>query len=161
VDAVLIIGEHGNYPVNKLGQRQYPRYEFFNQVAEVFRRDGEPFRSSTTSTCRGDGNGLARWVDTARMMERRRGGERGVVALQACVAMRCGGRFRRGHGEAGGWDPELFEACLCRSQTLAQTATFSHRYPTARQVRAWVQEPVAYRFEYADGLKATMLLFAE
>src|SRR5204863_3577942 len=28
----------------------------------------------------------------------------------------------------------------------------------ARQVRAWVQEPVAYRFEYADGLKATMLL---
>src|SRR5438034_3729376 len=34
VDAVLIIGEHGNYPVNKLGQRQYPRYEFFTQVVE-------------------------------------------------------------------------------------------------------------------------------
>jgi hypothetical protein len=25
-------------------------------------------------------------------------------------------------------------------------------------MRAWVKEPVAYRFEYADGLKGTMLL---
>src|SRR5262252_9102339 len=33
VDAVLVIGEHGNYPTNTLGQRQYPRYEFFRQVA--------------------------------------------------------------------------------------------------------------------------------
>src|SRR5262249_45059644 len=35
---------------------------------------------------------------------------------------------------------------------------FSHRYPTPEQIRAWVKEPVAYRFEYADGLKATMLM---
>src|SRR5207237_5784703 len=40
VDAVLIIGEHGNYPLNKLGQKQYQRYEFFRQVTEVFRKDG-------------------------------------------------------------------------------------------------------------------------
>ena len=58
----------------------------------------------------------------------------------------------------GGWDPQLFEACLCRSQTLAQPPTFSHRYPTPAQMREWVKDPVAYRFEYADGLKATMLL---
>ena len=40
VDAVLIIGEHGNYPDNELGQKKYPRYEFFKQVTDVFRQDG-------------------------------------------------------------------------------------------------------------------------
>src|SRR5262245_7588577 len=35
VDAVLIIGEHGDYPTNKIGQKLYPRYEFFKQVVEV------------------------------------------------------------------------------------------------------------------------------
>jgi hypothetical protein len=47
---------------------------------------------------------------------------------------------------------------LCRSQTLAQPPTFSDRHPTDRQVREWVKDPVAHRVEYADGLKATMLL---
>ena len=42
--------------------------------------------------------------------------------------------------------------------TLAQPPTFSDRHPTVRQMREWVKELVAYRFEYADGLKATMLL---
>jgi hypothetical protein len=37
---VLIIGEHGRYPRNEKGQILYPRYEFFQQVAEVFRRSG-------------------------------------------------------------------------------------------------------------------------
>jgi hypothetical protein len=36
VDAVLIIGEHGDYPRNEKGQVLYPRYEFFEQVAKVF-----------------------------------------------------------------------------------------------------------------------------
>src|SRR4051812_10925881 len=40
VDAVLVIGEHGDYPTNELGQKLYPRYEFFKQVTDVFRTDG-------------------------------------------------------------------------------------------------------------------------
>ena len=40
VDAVLIICEHGDYPRNALGQVLYPRYEFFQQVVEVFEKDG-------------------------------------------------------------------------------------------------------------------------
>ena len=37
---MLIIGEHGDYPKNEFGQTKYPRYEFFKQVTEVFRKDG-------------------------------------------------------------------------------------------------------------------------
>jgi hypothetical protein len=40
VDAVLIIGEHGDYPVNDKGQILYPRYEFFEQCVTVFEEDG-------------------------------------------------------------------------------------------------------------------------
>ena len=40
VDAVLLIGEHGNYPVNEIGQKQYPRYELFQQIVDVFGKDG-------------------------------------------------------------------------------------------------------------------------
>jgi hypothetical protein len=40
VDAVLIIGEHGDYPNNEKGQKLYPRHEFFKQCVEVFEKDG-------------------------------------------------------------------------------------------------------------------------
>ena len=40
VDAVLLIGEHGDYPDNELGQKLYPRYEFFRQIVDVFEKDG-------------------------------------------------------------------------------------------------------------------------
>src|SRR5438034_7637354 len=40
VDAVLIIGEHGNYPRNEKGQILYPRFEFFDQCVKVFEQAG-------------------------------------------------------------------------------------------------------------------------
>jgi hypothetical protein len=40
VDAVLLIGEHGDYPFNELGQHQYPRKEFFDQIVAVMQRSG-------------------------------------------------------------------------------------------------------------------------
>ncbi|MFO7919047.1 MAG: hypothetical protein R6V13_13325 [Anaerolineae bacterium] len=33
VDATLVIGEHGDYPLNEKGQKLYPRRHFFEQVA--------------------------------------------------------------------------------------------------------------------------------
>ncbi len=211
VDAVLIIGEHGNYPKNGIGQKLYPRYEFFKQVVDVFQEDGR------TAPVFNDKHLSWKWewakemADTARelgfpflagsslpvtwrmpsidlpyeaeveevlcvaiggvdsydfhaleviqcMAERRRGGETGVAALQALRGDSVWRAMEAGSWTAGGWDPTLFEACLCRSQTLAQARTFSHRYPIAKQIRAWVKRPIAYRIEYADGLKATMLL---
>ncbi len=40
VDGVLLIAEHGVYPKNEQGQTLYPRYEFFQQTADVFRSSG-------------------------------------------------------------------------------------------------------------------------
>jgi hypothetical protein len=41
VDAVLLIGEHGKYPRNEFNQIQYPRYEFFKQITDVFEKDSQ------------------------------------------------------------------------------------------------------------------------
>jgi hypothetical protein len=211
VDAVLIIGEHGDYPRNEFGQKKYPRYEFFQQVVEVFKKDGR------TTPVFNDKHLSWKWewakemVDTVRamkfpflagsslpvtwrmpaidlpygsqveevlcvaigavdsydfhaleaiqcMVERRKGGETGAVALQALRGDAVWKAMDAGSWKGGGWEPRLFEACLCRSQTLTQAPTYSDRYPTVKQMREWVKAPVAYRFEYADGLNATMLL---
>lgn len=41
VEAVLSIGEHGDYPFNKRGQQMYPRKEFFDQAVAVMKRSGQ------------------------------------------------------------------------------------------------------------------------
>jgi hypothetical protein len=38
VDAVLLIGEHGDYPLNDKQQKLYPRYELFQKIVEVFKK---------------------------------------------------------------------------------------------------------------------------
>lgn len=40
VDGVVLVGEHGDYKRNEKGQTLYPRYEFFQQIVEVFRQSG-------------------------------------------------------------------------------------------------------------------------
>ena len=40
MDGVVIIGEHGTYPLNAKGQQLYPRRELFDQVIGVFRQSG-------------------------------------------------------------------------------------------------------------------------
>lgn len=35
-DAVLLIGEHGEYPENKIGQKLYPRKELFDKIVAAF-----------------------------------------------------------------------------------------------------------------------------
>jgi hypothetical protein len=37
VDGVVLVGEHGNYPRNEKGQTEYPRYQFFEQIVDVYR----------------------------------------------------------------------------------------------------------------------------
>src|SRR4051812_10873595 len=211
VDAVLIIGEHGKYPRNELGQTKYPRYEFFKQVTDVFRADGKvtpvfndkhlswnwewaremvetskalkfplmagsslpvtwrmpavdmPFGAEVQEVMSIAHGGVDSYdfhaLETIQCMaERRRGGETGIAAVQGLRGEAVWEAMSAGSWSKGGWDSRLFDACLSRSQTLAQPETFSDRYPTPEQMRAWVKDPVAYRIEYTDGLRGTMLL---
>ena len=41
VAGVVLVGEHGDYPKNEKGQTKYPRYEFFEQIVDVFRKSGK------------------------------------------------------------------------------------------------------------------------
>lgn len=92
------------------------------------------------------------------MAERRRGGETGVQWVHGLRGAAVWQAMDAGGWSSGGWDNQLFQTCLSRSQTLQQADTNSHRMPTAAQMREWVKEPVAYRIQYRDGLRATMLL---
>ena len=42
VDAVLSIAEHGNYPRNEFGQKEYPHKRFFDEICAVVRESGKP-----------------------------------------------------------------------------------------------------------------------
>lgn len=211
VDGVLIIGEHGSYAKSEFGQTKYPRYEFFRQVADVFRQEGKSLPVFNDKHLSWNWDWAREMYDTARelkiplaagsslpvtwrmpaldmpygaeveelmcvafggvdsydfhaleviqcMAERRRGGETGVVAVQSLRGDAVWKSFAAKDWQHGGFDPRLFEACLSRCQTLQQTDNNSHRYPTPEQIREWVKEPVAYRIEYKDGTRATMLL---
>jgi hypothetical protein len=207
VDGVLLIGEHGNYRRNEKGQTQYPRYEFFQQIVNVFRSSGRSVPVFNDKHLSWNWDWAKEMYDTARrlgfafmagsslpvtwrtpslemplgarireamcvgyggvdsydfhgletiqcMVERRRGGESGVKWLQAYR----GENFWQAYQE-GVWPRELCEAALSRSHTLTPTrAGFNNNFPTLDDMRRVVKNPVAYRYEHADGLKCTMLL---
>ena len=88
------------------------------------------------------------------MVERRRGGETGVKWIQAYRGDKFWDALRDGV-----WPRPLMDAALCRSHTLTPArAGFNDIFPTVDDMRRLVKDPVAYRYEHADGLKCTMLL---
>jgi hypothetical protein len=95
------------------------------------------------------------------MVERRAGGESGVVAVTALRGESVWKALQTGSWSAGGCDPRLLEACLCRSFTLASPrAGYGNAYPEPAQWPALVQSPAMYRIEHADGLKSTLLMLS-
>ncbi len=212
VDAVLVIGEHGDYPDNEFGQRKYPRYEFFKQIVDVFKKDGRSVPVFNDKHLSWKWEWAKEMVDTARamkfplmagsslpvtwrmpdlempagadveeamcianggldsydfhaleviqcMVERRRGGETGVKSVEALSGDAFWKAREAGSWEKGGWSPRLFEACLARSQMLAQPREgFNHRYPTPEEMKRMVAKPTAFRVQYRDGLRTTMFL---
>ena len=215
VDGVLLIGEHGRYPFNEKGQHLYPRYEFFQQIVDVFRDSGRSCPVFNDKHLSWKWSWAKEMVQTSRdlgfaflagssvpvtrrmpsidiplgveieevvglgpggidgydihtleaiqcMVERRRGGETGVVNIHATKHDAVWKALESGSWAAGGWDPQLLEACLCRSHSLTPARKgFSHILPTVAQMRQLVppvQGPFCYRYQHADGLKVTMLL---
>jgi hypothetical protein len=209
VDGVLIMGEHGEYPRNELGQVLYPRYEFFKECVRVFEEDGravpiyndkhlsysfEKARemvddshrlgfpllagSSLPVTWRLPDLELPLECEIERalmvgvggsdamdyhaleamqcMVERRRGGETGVRAVQIIE-----GEAVWKVGEEGRWSKELLEAALSRSDTplgLTEQDGRTQDLLGSGELQKLVKEPAAYFIEYNDGLSATLLM---
>ena len=209
VDAVLLIGEHGNYPRNDKGQVLYPRYEFFKQCVDVFEKDG---RSVPVDNDKHLSYSFekAKWmVDQSRgmkfpmlagssvpvtwrlpdidlplgceiqdalmvgvggsdpmdyhalegmqcMIERRKGGETGVRAVQLIE-----GDAVWKAGEEGRWSKQLLTAALSRSDTPQGLTLKDGRTQDILangDIRNLVKNPAAYFIEHNDGLKTTLLM---
>ena len=210
VDAVLLIAEHGDYPTNQKGQKLYPRYEFFQQIVDVFRQDGTavpvfndkhlsysfekaqrmvlaskelqfPFLagSSLPVTFRlpplelpincvledavmiGIGGSDAMDYHALEamqcMVERRRGGETGVRAVQLIE----GNEVWRA-GRDSRWSRRLLEGALARSDSRSGISLSDGRpqdLAHSGELEQLVENPSAYFIEYNDGSQTTLLMF--
>jgi len=207
VDGVVLVGEHGDYPKNEKGQTKYPRWEFFNQIVNVYKDSGRSVPIFNDKHLSWNWDWAKQMYDTSRslgfalmagsslpvtwripavefpagarvrealcvcyggidsydfhgletvqcMVERRPGGEKGVKWMQAYR----GDNFWTALRE-GVWPRRLMNAALCRSHTLASArAGFNDVFPTDDDMHALSKDPVAYRYEHADGVKCTVLL---
>lgn len=195
VDGVLLIGEHGDYPVNDKLQTLYPRFEMFLEITDVFRRSGRsvpvfndkhlsyswikarrmveiarelkfafmagssipvtyrrpdldlewgaPARRAVAISYSGlDIYGFHLLESLQAMVERRRGGETGIRAVQ-CLERDAVWRYL----DDTPWAWRLLEEALSRSLT---------RRPG--DLRSLVKEPAAFLLEYRDGLEAAAFL---
>ena len=213
VDGILLIGEHGKYPVNEKGQTLYPRYEYFQQIVQVFRDSGRVAPVFNDKHLSWNWDYAVKMYDMAKTMnfglmagsslpvswrqpsielplgadveevvgiwgggidggdihvieamqsivERRKGGETGVRAVEAFRGDRFWKAMEAGTWNAGGWNRQLLEACLSRSNQLnSPRATYSHVLPTIDDMRRLAPDSYAYRFEYIDGLKVSIIQF--
>jgi hypothetical protein len=213
VDGVLLIGEHGNYPDNEKGQRLYPRYEYFQQVVDVYRQSGQTAPLFNDKHLSWNWDWAKEMVDTSREMgfglmagsslpvarrlpsidlpwqadveeaigvwgggidggdihvleamqsivERRRGGETGVRAVEALRGERFWKGLESGSWDGGGWDRRLLASALSRSNMISPVrANYGVVVPSIDDMRRMAPASYAYRFEYADGMKATIVQF--
>jgi hypothetical protein len=68
VDAVALIIEHGNYPVNERKQVLYPRYEFFQRIVKAFEQAGRSVPVFVDKHLSYDHERAAEMVATAKKM---------------------------------------------------------------------------------------------
>lgn len=209
VDAVLLIGEHGDYPRNAKGQVLYPRYDFFKECVAVFEQDGRAVPLFNDKHLSYSFEKAKEMVDDAHrlgfgllagsslpvtwrlpdvelpldceivdalmvgvggtdpmdyhaleamqcMVERRKGGETGVAAVQLIE-----GEAVWHAGEEGRWSHQLLEAALSRSDTPCGFTLEDGRTQyllKSRELQRLVENPAAYFIQYNDGFQATLLM---
>ncbi|HZT34115.1 MAG TPA: hypothetical protein VFA33_29755 [Bryobacteraceae bacterium] len=195
VDGVLLIGEHGDYPMNDKEQKLYPRFEMFLKITDVFRQSGRSVPVFNDKHLSWSWRQAERMVEISRelhfpmlagssapeawripavdtpfgvpqryavaisysgldiygfhvlealqaMVDRRRGGETGVRAVQCLENQECWNFI-----EQNGWVKRLFEQALSRSNT---------RKPG--NPKDLVRTPAVFIVDYNDGLKGAAFL---
>ena len=209
VDAVLLIGEHGEYPINEMSQVLYPRYDFFKECVKVFEEDARAVPIFNDKHLSYSFDKAKEMVDDAHrlgfgllagsslpvtwrlpdvdipidselegavmvgvggsdpmdyhaleamqcMVERRKGGETGVAAVQLID----GDQVWKA-GEEGRWSMELLEAALSRSDTpcgLTDEDGRTQNMIANGELQRLVENPAAYFIKYNDGFQATLLM---
>ena len=195
VDGVLLIGEHGVYPMNDKEQKLYPRFEMFLKITDVFRQYKKsvpvfndkhlsyswrqakrmveiskelkfPMLAGSTvpvslripavDTPYGVKQNYAVGISFSGLdiygfhlldglqavVERRKGGETGVRAVQCLEGQDCWDYIDQNE-----WVKRLFEQAISHSETRVQG-----------NMKELVKKPAVFIVDYNDGLKAAAFL---
>ena len=122
VDGVVLIGEHGDYPVNEKGQHLYPRYEWFKQVVKVFEDSGRSvpvFNDKHLST---DWDQCVEMVEDSRRLEFAflAGSSLPVTRRMPAIDLPLGTRLRESvcvaYGGVDSYDIHALETAQCMSE---------------------------------------------
>jgi len=94
------------------------------------------------------------------IVERRRGGETGIRSVEALRGDRFWKALEAGTWKGGGWDRSLLASALSRSNMIHPVREdYGVVLPNNRDIRRMAPDSYAYRFEYRDGMKATIVQF--
>ncbi len=119
VDGVVVVGEHGDYPRNEKGQTQYPRWEFFQQIIQVFKDSQRSVPMFNDKHLSWNWDWAKQMVDTSREMgfAYMAGSSLPVTWRIPSVEMPLGSRIREalcvGYGGVDSYDFHALETIQC------------------------------------------------
>ena len=195
VDGVILIGEHGDYPVNDKAQTLYPRFEMFLKITDVFRQYKKSVPVFNDKHLSWSWRQAKRMVEISKelkfpmlagssvpvslrvpavdtpygvrqkyavgisfsgldiygfhlldalqaVVERRKGGETGVRAVQCLEGADCWNYIDQNE-----WVKRLFDQAISHSETRK-----------AGNMMELVKKPSVFIIDYNDGLKAAAFL---
>lgn len=195
VDGVILIGEHGTYPMNDKEQKLYPRFEMFLKITDVFRQYKKSVPVFNDKHLSWSWRQAKRMVEISKelkfpmiagstipvswripaidtpygvkqkyavgiafsgldiygfhlldglqaVVERRKGGETGVRAVQCLEGQDCWNYIDQNE-----WVKRLFDQAISHSETRVQG-----------EMRVLAKNPSVFIIDYNDGLKAAAFL---